>query len=71
MKIRLTRGCLVSGFPNAKPGDVLDVPNDVAHTLLAIRKAERVTTTAAKIEVREPAIETRDPEPVPVRRKKA
>lgn len=61
---------MVPGFPTAKPGDVLDVPNDIAQDLLAIRKAERVVDAPPRIEVREPEIDSRDPQPVEVKQPK-
>ena len=64
MQIQLTRGCIVPGHPQAKPGDVLEVANDVGQDLLAIGKAIRAPankTAPEPIQTREPAIETRDP----------
>ena len=64
MLIKLIRGCIVPGFPAIKPGDVVDVPSDIAQDLLAIRKAERVVDAPAKLEVRDPVVESRDEKPV-------
>jgi hypothetical protein len=64
MRVKLIRGCLVPGFPSAQPGQIIDVPPDVAQDLLAIRKAVLPPET---IEVREPEVENRDPQPVEVR----
>lgn len=64
MRIKLTRGCIVPGFPSAQPGDTLNVPDDIGRDLLAIRKAVLVVEVKAApepIQTREPAIETRDP----------
>ena len=71
MKIRLTRGCIVPGHPHAQPGDVLDVPPNIAQDLLAIGRAVRVEDAAPvqAIEVREPVIENRDPEPVTIKKR--
>ena len=39
MKVKVLRGTMADG-QRAKAGDVVDVPADVAHTLIASQKAE-------------------------------
>lgn len=68
IRIKLTRGCIVPGHPTAQPGDVLEVANNVAQDLLAIRKAVRVDFVE-EVETRVPVVESRDPEPRPKRSK--
>lgn len=59
VKLRFTRNTIVRGKPYAE-GDVSDVPEHDAHTLLAIKKAVRVP-----VEIVTPpeTITTRDPKP--------
>ena len=62
MKIKLIRGCIVSGHPNIQLGDIVEVPDGVGSMLCGLKKAERVCNeTPPVIETRDPVVENRDP----------
>ena len=67
MMIRLTQSTVVKGCPGVIVGDVINVPDNVARDLIAfgvgVEFKPEAKTEPAVIETREPAVETRDPEP--------
>ena len=57
MKVKITNGVVVKGFPGVQKGDVIDVPDNLASELIACNNAVK----DYGIETREPEIENRDP----------
>ncbi len=63
-RIKLLKPVVVEGVIGVAVGDVLEVPNGVARTLINMGAAEEVSSeakSAVTIETREPKVETRDP----------
>ena len=61
MKIKLTKSVIVSGHPEAVVGGVLEVSDNLAAELIGIEAAEPYVEEPAKIAVREPVVENREP----------
>jgi hypothetical protein len=61
MKIKIIEPVVIGGYPGVKVGDVLEVPDVLAHGLINVHYA---VEWLDKIEVREPVVENRDPQPV-------
>lgn len=64
-RVKLICNVVVAGVPGAKPGDVLDVPHNVASELIDGKWAVEVLETQSAstvIQTREPQAENRDPQ---------
>jgi hypothetical protein len=79
MFIKLVKSIVVQGYPGVGVGVPFDCPVSIARDLIIEGMAEaviaeeapnRAVGMRATIEVREPEIENRDPEPVPVNPKR-
>jgi hypothetical protein len=73
-RIRLKAPVVIKGFPNVQVGEVVEIPNHDAQVLIGMGVAELVgpeekpdglTTGRGVVEMREPEVATRDPEPQP------
>lgn len=69
-RVRLKNSIVVAGFPGKVPGDVFDVPGHLAFQLVVGGHAEEVqeihpevTVAPEVVQVREPEVENRDPNP--------
>lgn len=67
MRIILTRGTLVAGHPDLPLNTPIELPDHICRYLIDQKRATVAPELEPqRIEVREPAIENRDPQPVEV-----
>lgn len=70
MKIKLLKAIVIKGHPGVSVGDVFDVADSIGADLCVEGAAELVKAEPTRtIEVREPEVESRDPQPTPKKRR--
>jgi hypothetical protein len=67
MLIKLIRPTIVTGHPGAQVGQPIEVEDSDAVSLINHGRAVAIPHEAQQIEVREPEVENRDPQPVTIR----